>query len=146
MKRKIFIVILFLYGCQVTAKAIAKIKIACLGASITYGGNLRDREQNAYPQQLQKMLGNGYAVFNFGVNSTTLLNHGDFPYRKTAAFQNALQSQPDIVFIDLGGNDSKLINRVYEKEFENDYRELIRSFRILPTHPRIILLLPIASF
>jgi lysophospholipase L1-like esterase len=146
MRRKIFAVILFLFGCQVTTKAIGKIKIACLGASITYGGNLPDREQNAYPQQLQKMLGNGYEVSNFGVNSTTLLSHGDFPYLKTNAFQAALQSRPDIVFIDLGGNDSKLINRVYEKDFENDYQSLIRSFVVLPTHPRIILLLPIASF
>jgi lysophospholipase L1-like esterase len=146
MRRKIFILILFLYGYQPTAKAINKIKIACLGASITYGSNLSDREQNAYPQQLQKMLGNGYEVSNYGVSSTTLLSHGDFPYRKTNACQAALQSQPDIVFIDLGGNDSKLINRVYEKDFENDYHLLIQSFVTLTTHPRIILLLPIPSF
>ena len=146
MRRKIFALILFLYGYQLTAKAADKIKIACLGASITYGSNLSNREQNAYPQQLQKMLGNGYEVSNFGVSSTTLLSRGDFPYQKTSACQAALQSRPDIVFIDLGGNDSKLINRVHEKDFENDYYLLIQLFAKLPTHPRIILLLPIPSF
>ena len=146
LKRNILFLMLILYGCASIAKPAERIRIACLGASITYGATLTNREQNAYPQQLQKMLGNDYQVSNFAVSSTTLLSQGDFPYIKTTAFQSALQSRPDIVFIDLGGNDAKLINRVHERDFENDYRLLIRSFEELPTHPRIILLLPIPSF
>lgn len=34
-----------------------KIKVACVGNSITYGYTLPDRETNAYPAKLQKMLG-----------------------------------------------------------------------------------------
>lgn len=50
------------------------------------------------------------------------------------------------VFIELGGNDSKLVNRVHLDAFEQDYHELVKSFAQLPSHPRIILLLPLPSF
>jgi hypothetical protein len=50
------------------------------------------------------------------------------------------------VFIELGGNDSKLVNRVHLAAFEQDYHELVKSFAQLPSHPRIILLLPLPSF
>lgn len=43
-----------------------KIKVACIGNSVTYGYLLSDRERNAYPSQLQQMLGEGYEVRNFG--------------------------------------------------------------------------------
>ena len=33
-----------------------KIKIACIGNSITYGAAMVNREKNAYPAQLQAML------------------------------------------------------------------------------------------
>ena len=44
------------------------IKIACIGNSITYGAKVANRENNAYPEQLQAMLGNQYQVRNFGVS------------------------------------------------------------------------------
>jgi hypothetical protein len=53
---------------------------------------------------------------------------------------------PNVVIIDLGGNDSKLINRIYLEDYERDYREFIRSFVQLPSHPRIVLLLAMPSF
>ena len=34
-----------------------KIKVACVGNSITYGSGVADREVNAYPVKLQGMLG-----------------------------------------------------------------------------------------
>src|SRR5262249_27569259 len=57
-----------------------------------------------------------------------------------------LESNPDVVLIDLGGNDSKLINRIHVADFEKDYAALINSFRELPSHPRIILMTPVTSF
>lgn len=39
------------------AQSTSKIKIACIGASITYGATIFNREENCYPAQLQKMLG-----------------------------------------------------------------------------------------
>ena len=122
------------------------VRIACIGNSITYGAGVANREKNNYPQQLQNMLGKGYEVMNFGVSGRTLLRKGNYPYWATNEYKAALASKPDIVFIKLGTNDSKAINRPYYNEFETDYKDLIDSFRLLPSHPRIILLLPVPSF
>ncbi|HEX8020868.1 GDSL-type esterase/lipase family protein [Mucilaginibacter sp.] len=127
-----------------TANAVTRI--TCIGASITYGATLPDPATQSYPAQLQKLLGEKYSVSNFGVSSATLLRKGDLSYWNTKAYQQALQSKPDVVFVDLGGNDAKLINRVHLGEYEKDYHDLIQSFAQLPSHPRIVLLLPIPSF
>lgn len=147
MNSKVFLLLVWLaYSPCLPAQTAKKIRVACIGASITYGAGLENPSRDAYPAQLQRLLGEGYQVDNYGVSGATLLGRGDLPYRSTSAFQAALKSGPDIVLIDLGGNDSKLVNRVHLKEFEQDYHALIRSFAQLPSHPRIILLLPIPSF
>ncbi|MDP4238271.1 MAG: GDSL-type esterase/lipase family protein [Bacteroidota bacterium] len=121
-------------------------KIVFVGASITYGALIENREQNSYPAQLQKLLGSKFQVFNLGVSSCTMLRRGDYSYWDRPEFQQALSLQPDIVFIDLGGNDSKLINRTHLNEFEQDCRDMVLKFRELPSKPRVILLLPVVSF
>jgi lysophospholipase L1-like esterase/dienelactone hydrolase len=121
-------------------------KIACIGASITYGATIPDREQNSYPAQLQKMLGSSYEVSNYGVSGTTMLKKGNLPYWNTKQYQTALASQPDVVFIDLGGNDSKAINRKFYDEFEQDCHDLVQSFRQLPSHPRVVLMSAMPSW
>lgn len=128
------------------APCAAITKVACIGASITYGHGIDQREQNSFPAQLQQLLGKEYTVSNYGVNGTTLLRKGNNPYWNTPQYQAALASLPDIVVIDLGGNDSKLINRVRLGEYEQDYYELIQSLKQLSSHPRIVLLLPIPSY
>ncbi|ATP55746.1 G-D-S-L family lipolytic protein [Pedobacter ginsengisoli] len=137
---------IFLFILLWTTLSAQKIKIACVGNSITYGAGVVNREKNAYPAQLQAMLGNNYQVMNFGVSGTTLLKKGNNPYWNTIAYKKALESKPDIVFIKLGTNDSKFINRSFYNEFESDYKELIKSFSESGIHPRIVLLLPIPSF
>jgi lysophospholipase L1-like esterase/pimeloyl-ACP methyl ester carboxylesterase len=124
----------------------AQIKVACIGASITYGHGIPKRETFSFPGQLQILMGTGYEVANYGVSGTTLLTNGDNPYVKTTQYQQALKSNPDVVFIDLGGNDAKLVNRVYLDEFQGDYQKMIKAFRDLPSHPRVILMLPMVSF
>src|SRR4030088_2078651 len=111
VKPYFFIVGLFVL--QFSANAQSKIKVACIGASITYGARIENREQNSYPAQLQKMLRNNYEVTNYGVSGTTLLKKGNSPYWNTNEYKTALAANPDVVIIDLGGNDSKLINRIY---------------------------------
>lgn len=122
------------------------VRIACVGNSITYGYGITPRDKNSYPGQLQSMLGKKIAVKNFGVNGSTLLRKGNLPYWKENAFSDALAFQPNIVFIMLGTNDSKKINRPFYNDFEQDYSDLIDSFRLLSTHPRVIMLMPIATF
>ncbi|WP_114938210.1 GDSL-type esterase/lipase family protein [Mucilaginibacter endophyticus] len=142
MKRILIMLIAF---CLINI-ASATTRITCIGASITYGATLPDPAAQSYPAQLQKLLGKNYSVSNFGVSSATLLRKGDLSYWSTKAYQEALQSKPDVVFIDLGGNDAKLVNRVHLDEYEKDYHDLIQSFEQLPSRPRIVLLLPIPSF
>ncbi len=138
--------ILIFSGLVVHAQTNGKVKVACIGASITYGALIENREQNCYPAQLQNMLGNHYQVTNYGVSATTLIRKGDNPYWQTKQYKDALADNPDVVIIDLGGNDSKLINRTHLDQYEQDYKEFIHSFTQLPSHPRVILLLAMATF
>lgn len=122
------------------------VKIACVGNSITYGSGISDREHNAYPAQLQNMLGEGFEVKNFGVSGRTLLKNGDLPYTNTNQYLQALEYNADIVLIKLGTNDSKSQNRKYLSEFVDDYKSMITSFRNKNKDARIVLLLPLPSF
>lgn len=60
-----------------------RIKVACVGNSVTYGYGIENRETNCYPAQLQQMLGDAYEVENFGHSGATLLNKGYRPYYPT---------------------------------------------------------------
>jgi len=122
------------------------VKIACVGTSITYGSGIANREKNAYPTQLQCLLGESYNVQNFGMSGSTLLEKGDKPYWTTKAYPNALEFTPDIVFIKLGTNDSKSQNRAYLENFQSDYVKLIDSFKARNSAVRVVLLLPLPSF
>ncbi|MDR1602116.1 MAG: GDSL-type esterase/lipase family protein, partial [Tannerella sp.] len=136
--------IVFLFAGIFTANA--QTKVVCVGASITEGARIENPKENSFPGQLQSLLGVNYTVENYGIGGTTMLRKGNSPYWKTEAYQKALKSAPDIVFIDLGGNDAKAVNRPYYDELEQDCRDMIRSFRELPSKPRVIVLLPTAFF
>lgn len=111
-------------------QAASKIKVACVGNSVTYGYLLADREKYAYPAQLSRMLGDGYEVRNFGKSGATLLKKGHRPYMKQPEFREALDFAPDWVIIHLGLNDTDPRNWPnYRDEFIPDYLALIDSFR-----------------
>lgn len=124
-----------------------KLKVACIGNSITEGVGTSDPSTKAYPAVLQKLLGKEFEVRNFGVSCSTALRKGTdsgqpFSWLGTARCREALDYQPDIVVIKLGGNDSKPDNWKYSDEFEQDYQEIIDSFKYLPTLPEIYVCLP----
>lgn len=131
---------------QITVVAQKTIRISCVGNSITAGSRLANPKQEAYPAQLQQLLGNEYAIKNFGVGGRTVIKDCDRSYMATPAYQEALKSNPDIVTIKLGTNDSRLPYRLQIDSFMADYKTLIHSFQNLPTPPRIILLLPVTSY
>lgn len=107
-----------------------KIKVACVGNSVTYGYGLNERETESYPAQLQKLLGSTYDVGNFGLSGATLLNKGHRPYSLTEEYKRALAFKPDVVVIDLGLNDTDPRNWPnYQDDFITDYLSLIHSFR-----------------
>ncbi|MBR4388357.1 MAG: alpha/beta hydrolase fold domain-containing protein [Prevotella sp.] len=105
------------------------LRVACIGNSITDGHGIDMATQHGYPAQLQKALGEGYWVRNFGVSGRTMLNKGDLPYMNEQAWRDALAFDPDIVIIGLGTNDSKPQNWQYSSEFKNDLLQMINQLR-----------------
>lgn len=125
------------------------VRVACVGNSITEGYGLKNPQQDAYPACLQRILGEGYQVENFGLSSHCVMNSSDRPYMSPVKtnrhpFHDALAFLPDIVTIKLGTNDSKEQNwEPHHQDFEKDLSALIDSFAVLPSHPQIYLCLPI---
>lgn len=108
----------------------APIRVACVGDSVTYGLHIENRESHAYPAELQRLLGGGYRVENFGLSGTTLLRKGHSPYVQTGAFWSALAFRPDVVIVDLGLNDTDPRDWPdYRDDFSADYSWLIGQFR-----------------
>ena len=151
------------------------VRVACLGNSITDGFGIDMASAYGYPAMLQKKLGDGYWVRNFGVSSRTMLNKGDWPYMNEPAWRDALDFKPEIVIIKLGTNDSKPENWQYNAEFKQDLEQMIFTLRpdlkqyanmpakkaqkamakalakaaksgIAPAKPRILLCTPIPAF
>ena len=137
------------------------VRVACIGNSITDGHGIEMAPVSGYPALLQQMLGKGYWVKNFGVSGRTLLNHGDMPYMKETAWQDAQAFNPDIVIIKLGTNDSKPQNWKYASEFKQDLQQMITTLcpslataakkgkkakNAAPVKPQIFLCTPIPAF
>ncbi len=116
------------------------IRVSCVGDSLTYGYRSSDPKTKSYPARLQELLGDGYLVQNFGRNSTTLLKNTDMPYVNQKEYQDSLASNPDIVIIMLGANDSKA--KYWDKggreQFASDAKELVLAYQNLPSKPRVI--------
>ena len=143
MKRIILILLCLVVGIECYAQ---KIKVACVGNSITYGAFVINRDKNNYPAQLQAYLGDKYEVKNFGVSATTALYKGLYPYVDTEKYRESLEYNPDIVIIKLGTNDANERNDAYRSTFPKDYRRLVDEYLNLPSHPQVILLTPVHCF
>ena len=63
-----------------------------------------------------------------------MVRTGDMPYQEREAYKNALNSQPDIVIIQLGTNDSKPQNW-NEEQYVADYVEMAKEFMKLESAP-----------
>ena len=103
------------------------IRVACIGNSITDGHGIDVATQYGYPAELQKRLGNGYWVKNFGVSARTMLNKGDYPYMNEMAWQDALAFKPEVVIIKVGTNDSKPYNWQHNSEFRQDLEQMVTT-------------------
>jgi lysophospholipase L1-like esterase len=124
----------------------AGIRVACVGNSVTYGFTIANRDERAYPAQLNALLGEDYGVANFGVNNATIVREGSKPYHLEEAYAEALAFQPHIVVISLGGNDTMSLNWEHIDTFVEDYAALITSFAELETAPMIYVCYPTPAF
>ena len=118
------------------------VRVACVGDSITYGHGLPDRAAASYPAVLQTLLGPKYAVRNFGVSGATLLAKGDRPYRRTPEFEAAVGSDPNVVVLALGTNDTKPDNWRHVGDLAADLTALVETFRPLAGKPVVAVCLP----
>lgn len=131
-----------------TSPQVARpIKLAFVGASITAGYGTANPKTDSFPSQVAHMLGEGWQVRNFGVSGTTLISSGDSPYIRKDAYKQALTFAPDVLVIDLGGNDSKPQNfEAHPQEFVRDYKALVEAFRVANPQVKIYAAQPVPAF
>ena len=145
MKKRILIILVlaFIIG-PISRVAEAKL-VACVGDSITYGEGIPDRNDNSYPVQLAtilKRVDSQWETENFGVSGATLLRNGGKPYMKLNAYNLALASEPEVVVIMLGSNDSVRTSAALKQYLIPDYLALIDAFAQLPSQPKIFICYP----
>lgn len=122
----------------------ARVRIACLGDSITFGARV-DAKTESYPSQLQMVLGDAYEVRNFGIGSATLIQSGKPNIWKT--LPDVRQFDPDLIVISLGTNDTVSGQRPnWERieSFEPDYLRLIQTLSAYPSDPQLLICTPTA--
>lgn len=124
----------------------SKIRVACVGDSITYGNQILFREKYSYPSVLQGLLGDDYQVDNFGLNSRTAQDTGDKPYRKESEYKRSLAFRPNIVILKMGTNDTKTFNWSTGEAFESAYKALLEDYLALDTKPTVYLCTPAAAY
>ncbi|KAA3611427.1 MAG: hypothetical protein DWQ01_04875 [Planctomycetota bacterium] len=123
---------------------IPKLRVACVGDSITEGTANADYRINSWPQILQRMLDrqfpDQYEIRNFGRSGATLLRKGRKPYWDQDVYSQALAYDPNLVILNLGTNDATEANWIpHGSAFEDDCRKLIETFRGLSSKPRVYL-------
>ncbi len=140
MKRYTFTFIIAILGILPIFAQRNSIRVACIGNSITYGTGLQEPAKDSYPSQLQRLLGDGYAVGNFGKPSARLLRGTRLPYFNQPEFQQAMQFKGDVALIHLGINDTDPEAWPNHRDhFVKDYCDLIDSLRSTNPKYRIIL-------
>lgn len=121
----------------------AKIKVACIGDSITYGYGIADRANDSYPAQLQKLFDakepGKYEVRNFGnsgrgIYLDSMRGREKRGFRWMKEHKAALEWKPDIVISNLGINDCGEYIKEYtgarrRGQFEGDYRDLLNDYK-----------------
>ncbi len=127
-------------------KPAEKIRVACVGDSITFGAGIQDRKRNAYPARLDRLLGEQWDVRNYGVSGRTMLKKGDHPIWRERAYREAKAFKPHIVVIVLGTNDSKPQNWKYRDDFAADTAAMVDDFRALQPKPAVFLCRPVPVF
>lgn len=138
--------------------ASRRIKVACIGDSITFGFLLAHPEQESFPGQLQRMLGDGYEVRNFGVPGLGVYLHlpwksqknGKRAWSLSPKYAEAMAWKPDIVISNLGANDldeypkeflpgADCIPALTRGTFRRQYADVLNAFKSGGSSPRILM-------
>lgn len=89
--------------------------------------------------QLAALLRAAWEVRNFGINGVTALSHTYRPLRSTAALADVALFSPDVVILGLGSNDAAMYDAV-RRNFTDDYPDIVRQLRSLPSRPHLVIL------
>ena len=105
-----------------------KIKIACVGDSITAGVGVDDPFEDSYPIQLNCLLGSsGFDVnTELGMSGAAIWRCSPLPYVTTTQYIKAISWAADVVVVCLGSNDT--VNQVtdtFKEQFIEDYCRLL---------------------
>jgi lysophospholipase L1-like esterase len=122
------------------------VRVACVGDSITFGALVKHRKVNCYPAQLEKLLGSGYSVRNFGANGHSMQRSADKPYWTHPYFDASLAFEPQIVLLMLGTNDAAEYNWQGIEPYISEYRKMLTYYETLPSRPTIYILTPPVQF
>ena len=132
------------------AFAGGKIKVACVGDSITEGFGIpaAKRKEFRWPSVLQKLLGDKYEVGNFGSCGKTLLrDEGGASWCNTGHPKKLAKFKPDIIVVMLGTNDSKMKHwGPHKGNFEKDLKTLLAEFKKVNVKAKIYLCYPPPAF
>ncbi len=106
-----------------------KIRVACIGDSITYGYGITDPATNSYPAQLAKLLGTtNFEVQNFGHSGARVNPVAANRYVNTTEFTAAKTYDPDLVISNLGINDITEWGSFTAAQFRAEYKAIIQGF------------------
>lgn len=117
-----------------------KIRVACIGDSITYGTGTANLATQSYPVQLAKLLGTtNFEVMNFGKPGARVNPAAANRYETSNEFTNAKAYDPDIVICNLGINDITEWGSYTSAQFMQEYRDIISGFASNPNNDPIFL-------
>lgn len=123
-----------------------KTKVALLGDSLTQGCAKKDGTYTtdvAYSDYLKEILGDDYAVENFGKSAHGILKEHKYPYLTTPEYTASLEFVPDIIVSMFGTNDIKTdywdnAKATYGeryKYFINQYKEINPNVQVIAVIP-----------
>ena len=139
---------LCVFQCYESHAQISKIRIACIGNSITAGARVTNPGLESYPAVLTGLLYGGgytgYEVKNFGVGGATVIRFGT---PNLWQLLDSLESYaPDIVVIKVGTNETvgaPRYNWEHISDFEKDYLDYIGAIRKMKPNCRFVMCSPL---
>ena len=121
-----------------------QMKIGAVGDSITYGAQATNVSTDAYPTILENYLGSDYDVGNFGhAGATVTVTYDNVgaerqyqSYGKTK-YDNSIAYNPDVIIIGLGTNDLDTARWEDNRNFVDEYINLINDYMSLEHKPMV---------
>jgi len=126
------------------AKAQEKVRVACVGDSISKNRNAMGGR--GWPLYLGKLLGGSYDVRTFSANGVVCLRAPTISVWRKSEIKHAAAFKPNVVIIMLGTNMGKKGHHHFEGRYAGDYRALIAHFKRLPSKPKVYVCTPIPVY